>query len=153
MTSILEEYMKQISMDKLNEDNSLPTNNTDELERQYSSVNDMDNYVSRLSAMRDDPNDMANKFHKEYPHISEKKFEEDGRIITEEVSARVIHVYCPQCGRELVCKHKPLFNPYTKEKIAKHECPCGFKANLDYAYPRIEYTDGECNKVVIENII
>lgn len=152
MGSILDEYMKQVNLDKGNENNSLPNCDENSLDKQYSSIVDMDDYVSRLSAIRNDPNDMANRFHKEYPQISEQWLEKHDKLLAETVEARVIHAYCPQCGRELVCKHQPLKNPYSGEKIAKHECPCGFKANLEYAYPRIEYVDSNNKKVIIEKI-
>lgn len=153
MGSILEEYMKQVNLDKENEDNSLPSYDENGIDKQFHSIGDMDNYVSKLSEMRNDPNDMANRFHKQYPHMSENELSKSNCIKIETITAKVIHAYCPECGRELICKHQPLLNPYANEKIAKHECICGYKANLDYAYPRIEYTDSNNNKVIVEKIL
>ena len=120
MGSILDEYMRQVNLDKENENNSLPSYDENSIDKQFHSIGDMDNYVSRLSEMRNDPNDMANRFHQQYPHVSENELLENDCIKIETVTAKVIHAYCPKCGRELICRHQPLINQYAHEKIAKH---------------------------------
>lgn len=60
---------------------------------------------------------------------------------------RVIRAYCPKCGKELVAKAPPMYNPFTMEKMCLHEC-CGEKYNLDKTYPHIAFY-GEDNEEII----
>lgn len=150
MGSILEEYMKQFEADKQNENHEVVSNNDDELVKQFVSDFSKDEYAKKLDELRNDPNDMANKFHREYPTISDKQMDEQGLLSSEKIDAYLIHAYCPKCGKELRCSHKLYCNPYTRQTIAKHECSCGFKANLQYAYPRLVYVDKDNKQIEIQ---
>lgn len=146
---ILDEYMKQVELDKLNENDEIATSSTDELEKQLSYAFDKEEYQETLQMLRNDPNDMANKFHKEYPSIKDEYLVSNNLLKSESINARLIHAYCPKCGRELICMHKLFVNSYRKEVIAKHECICGFKANLEHSYPRLLYTDANNKEIEI----
>lgn len=61
----------------------------------------------------------------------------------------VKHAYCPECGKELINKYPPMFNPFTHEKQCIHECECGKKYNLEYSYPRIVFYDEEGNEILV----
>lgn len=54
---------------------------------------------------------------------------------------KVIRAYCPKCGKELISRTPALYNPFTMQKVCKHDCSCGAKYNLDNTYPRIAYYD------------
>ena len=118
--------------------------------KQFASDFSKDEYAKKLDELRNDPNDMANKFHREYPTISDKQMDEQGLLSSEKIDAYLIHAYCPKCGKELRCSHKLYCNPYTRQTIAKHECSCGFKANLQYAYPRLVYIDKDNKQIEIQ---
>ena len=59
---------------------------------------------------------------------------------------KVIRAYCPKCGKELVAKAPIMYNPFTMEKMALHEC-CGEKYNLDRTYPHIAFYDEDGNEI------
>ena len=69
-------------------------------------------------------------------------------IKNEDVDHIIIkHFYCPECGEELISKAPPMFNPYTFERICLHECKCGKRYNLDYAYPRFVLINKEGDEI------
>lgn len=79
--------------------------------------------------------------------ITDRNLEEKGLLKSCEISdIKVIRAYCPKCGKELVSKAPPMFNPFTFEKVCIHEC-CGTKFNLDKTYPHIAYFDEEGNEI------
>lgn len=141
---ILDSYRRQVEEDKLNENFDM-TGIDDEAIAKYSE-SDMDELRRQISQIRNDPNDIANKFRLEYPQVSESQLGDN--IVTEQGKVLIKHAYCPNCGKELVSAAPVMFNPWTQEKIAKHECSCGFKANLEYAYPRVVYVDGNGNEIM-----
>lgn len=57
---------------------------------------------------------------------------------------KIIRAYCPKCGKELISKAPPMYNPFTMESVCIHEC-CGVRFNLDRSYPHIAIygKDGE----------
>lgn len=133
MSSILDNYKKQLEEDKtnFNEEELLDTVGSET--------------VKAVQELKNDPNDMENiykAFQKEFPKMAETEFDEKGNTFTDRGATIYIkHVYCPNCGKELISKSPIMYNPFTLEKVAKHECSCGFKANLEHAYPRIMFID------------
>lgn len=87
------------------------------------------------------------KFHQIYVKKTENELQEANLI--EDVDVRVVvrRAKCPQCGKELVSTTPVIFNAFTQEKIAKHDCECGYKCNLEYAYPRVAFVDKENNEI------
>lgn len=150
MGSILDEYLKQVELDKQNENYDIVSTDNDEFMKQFASGFSKNEYEKKLDKLRNDPNDIVNKFHREYPSISDNEMTEKGLLVTEQISAYMVHAYCPKCGKELTCKHKLYQNPYTKQTIAKHECSCGFKANFQHAYPRLIYTNKNNHEIEIQ---
>lgn len=148
MESVLQKYLEQVEKDKQRENNELAEVN-DEIYGSLSKNISKDEYVKRLNELRNDPNDMANKFHNEYKKITNKELEENGLLKKQTVEATITRVYCPKCGEELKLVSKARINPYTGEKIAMHKCKCGFKANLDNQYPNISYVDENNNVIEI----
>lgn len=138
---ILDSYMKQV-----NEDNSL-----DEMSIDFDGITSNDKekeeIIREIKKIKNDPNDIVNKFHMDYPNVSEDELDINGFTGTTNVNVVVKHVYCPNCRKELISKQPLMFNPYTGEKIAKHECPCGYKANLEYSYPRVMFVDDNGNEI------
>lgn len=59
---------------------------------------------------------------------------------------KVIRAYCPKCGKELIAKAPPMYNPFTMEKMCLHEC-CETKYNLDNTYPHIIFLDNDGNEI------
>lgn len=141
--SILDEYMRQVELDKANENDDLAHFDNDEMLSDEMSDFDHNEYVKELKRLRNNPNDIVVNFRKEYPPLSNECLKEKNLIKTEEITAQVIHVYCPVCGKELIAKNKLYISPYTGEHIAKHECECGFKANLEDSYPKIVFNDNK----------
>lgn len=102
----------------------------------------------KIEQLRNDPNDVMHVFYNQYPKVSEMEMFREGHIKDETVIPMVRHAYCPNCGKELISNSPLLLNPYTGERIAKHECTCGYKANLDYAYPRMYFVDNNGDEVM-----
>lgn len=80
--------------------------------------------------------------------MSDDELAEKGLLVSSSISdIRVIRAYCPKCGKELVAKAPPMYNPFTMEKMCLHEC-CETKYNLDKPYPHIAYFDEEGKEIV-----
>lgn len=73
--------------------------------------------------------------------MDENEMENSFLIKDEEVKKIVVkHAFCEDCGEELISKAPPMFNPFTLERICKHECSkCGKIYNLEFAYPRLAF--------------
>lgn len=151
MNNILESYKRQCEIDKNKEDNELPLNNDEFVDN---SKIDKNEYIKELSKLRNSENDMEikyKKFHEKYVKISESQLIKDGNIKDDEIKIIVRRAYCPVCGKELVSQFPVIYNPFTKEKIAKYDCECGFTANLEYAYPRMVFIDKEGKEIKVFN--
>lgn len=141
-------YMRQLEEDKQSENNDIAKNDGEDFVNTAIDDSTYDMYVTRLNELRNDSNDMANKFRAEYPSISDKTMEEQGMIKQSNGSVTIIRAICPKCGGVLHCECKPFYNPYSREHIIKHKCKCGFKANLERVYPR--YIIKDENNIVKE---
>lgn len=134
MASILDRYMKQVEEDKANENYELPDGFDINVDENYK-----EQYKQELDKQRGDifanEQQYEAQLKKSLIRISE---EEGANSISEEEIDRITvkHFYCSECGEELVSKAPPMFNPFTMERICLHECKCGKRYNLDYAYPR-----------------
>jgi hypothetical protein len=42
-----------------------------------------------------------------------------------------------------------MINPYTMERIARYDCKCGAKLNLDHAYPRLVFYNTEREEIKV----
>lgn len=140
---IIDEYMAQMAKEKNLLADKQREGEVEILEEEYN-----EDLEAKIAELRNDPNDMMNMFYREYKKVTEEELLEQNLIKDETVTPMVRRAYCPKCGKELVSKSPLLINPYTNERIAKHECECGYKANLDYAYPRICFMDKDNNEVI-----
>lgn len=70
-------------------------------------------------------------------------------LVTTDDEVRVVltRVYCTVCGKELISKMPPIWNPYTGEKVCLVNCECGFKANLSHTVPHLKYIDKDNNEI------
>lgn len=145
MDNILEQYMQQVKEDKMKENNDFP-------EDTFLTEEEREEYEKRLNEIRNDEHSIENQYEirktmlQEY---KEDKLEELGLIKeTENVTFKVKHAFCENCGKELTTDMPPLFNPFTKEKICKHVCDnCGSYYNLEFSYPRLVVCDEEGNEI------
>lgn len=166
--SILEQYKEQFEKDKMNEDFELPTDSLDK------SVN-MDEYRDALKSMRreldDNIQEMINKSNKAQPETvleetdvmeqSYNRFKDAYEKVTEEdlsnkqllrsekFLATIKHAFCPYCGAEIKSAFPVMINPYTMERIARYDCKCGAKLNLDHAYPRLVFYNSEREEIKV----
>ena len=134
---ILDKYKKQLEEDKKHEDASFP-------EGSQLKEEDREEYIKALKELRNNPNDMENAYKAKMAEM--KKIPEKDMVIRDEVVEKVIvkHVYCEECGEELVSQVPPMFNPFTFERICKHTCTkCGKVYNLDFAYPRLAFINNK----------
>lgn len=139
MSNILEQYQKQLLEEKKLEE-AEPKDGEDKTEYQK----EVDKKVKEMKLS--DPNDMDNilrKFSEEYPKVHE----EDIPNTDEDVRLVVRHAYCPKCGKEVMSKQPLMLNPYTGMRICKYECSCGWKANLDHAYPSVRYVNKDGKEI------
>lgn len=150
---ILDNYMRQVEEDKNKEnddfDMTFLDEDTDNVGKKPSQYNqsEKEEFVKQLQKLRSDPNDIMNKFYNEFEQINENTLQISDHISDVSVSVYVRRAYCHNCGKELISKAPVMFNPYTGEKIAKYECSCGAKYNLEYAYPRVIFKDDNGNEI------
>lgn len=133
--SILNRYMKQLTEDREKENNDFSEdfdiNVDDNYKEQYK-----EELHKQRSAILDNEKQYNERINKTLTRLHED--EQNADLIKDEEVEHVIvkHFYCPECGEELISKAPPMFNPFTYERICLHECKCGKRYNLDYAYPR-----------------
>lgn len=151
---ILDDYIKQAAIDKNEQNSDFPTEDgsccgtnchDDEEYRKK--------YEQELERLRNDPNDIGvayRKFQEEFVKITEDEIDTKYADCIEYVTPKLVvkKFKCPKCGKEIISKSPVMYNPFNLEKIAKHECECGFKCNLDYAYPRMILTDDNGEEIV-----
>lgn len=145
---ILDNYKNQVEIDRANANSELPEDAYNgETNDEYQKA-----YEEELEKQRNDPNDIENaykRFQKEYPKYTEEQLDEQYKDNLKYVEPKVVikRFYCPQCGKEIVSDAPVMFNPFTLEKVARHECECGFKCNLDFAYPRVMFFDKDGKEI------
>jgi len=133
--SILNRYMKQLTEDRKKENNDFSEdfdiNVDDNYKEQYK-----EELNKQRNAILDNEKQYNDRINKTLTRLHED--EQNADLIKDEEVEHVIvkHFYCPECGEELISKAPPMFNPFTYERICLHECKCGKRYNLDYAYPR-----------------
>ena len=142
---ILDEYRTQVAKDKEKVNNDFPENST-------LSEKDRSEYEKCLNELRNNSNDIENAYIQrmaQMKKMNEKEMEESNMIkVEEDVKFFVKHVYCEDCGEELISKTPQLFNPYTLESICKHTCSkCGKVYNLEHAYPRIVFLNNKGEEI------
>lgn len=139
--NILQEFLKE---KKMTEEQGIYVNDT------TMSAEEQEYYKKEIERQRNSELDMEKqyqKFHQIYVKKTEQELEAANLIENVDVKVVVKRVKCPQCGRELISTTPVIFNAFTQEKIAKHDCECGFKCNLEYAYPRVAFVDSENNEI------
>ena len=131
MSSILEKYKRQLEIDKENENMLFPENSN-------LNENEKEAYEVELKRLRNDSSEYDKQIRKTMTLLKESELEQSNRLVDEQITNIVVkHVYCPECGEELISNAPPMFNPFTFERICLHECKkCGKRYNLEYAYPR-----------------
>jgi hypothetical protein len=166
--SILEQYKEQFAKDKMNEDFELPTDSLDK------SVN-MNEYRDALKSMRreldDNIQEMINKSNKAqsetvleetdvmeqsynrfkdaYEKVTEEDLSNKQLLRSEKFLATIKHAFCPYCGAEIKSAFPVMINPYTMERIARYDCKCGAKLNLDHAYPRLVFYNSDREEIKV----
>lgn len=150
---ILDDYFNQASIDKANQNNDYPKG-----DGEYSFCGSIKEdckkeFEEKLESLRNDPNDIEvayRKFQEEYVKITEEDIDKSYSECVEYVTPKVVvkKFKCPECGKDIVSKSPVMYNPFTLEKIAKHECECGFKCNLEYAYPRLMVLDENGDEII-----
>ena len=134
---ILDQYKKQLEIDKENENMNFPEGSQLKEEQR-------EEYEKCLNELRNNKVDMENVYQQkkmEMIHFKEDEMIENNLIKDEEVKKVIVkHAYCDQCGEELISNAPPMFNPFTFEKVCKHVCTkCGRIFDLEYAYPRLAF--------------
>lgn len=135
---ILKEYIKQVKLDKTKENYDLPEG----VNEQGFSDDMKDAYRKEIDRLRNNTDDLEQvyqKFHDTYRKLDEQEI--NAKCATENVRVVIKHAYCPECGKEIISQFPILYNPYTKEKIARYDCECGAKFNMEHSYPRIIYVN------------
>lgn len=134
---LLDDYQKMVEEDEKNLNNNAPV---DDIEM---SEEEMKAYEKRLNEMRDEIKnnedcgiDCEKAWNKEVKPLD--KFKEE-HLKTEyvKVTPMIKRAYCPECGKEIVNRGPVMYNPFSFEKTCPHVCECGWKGDLEYAYPRL----------------
>lgn len=147
--NILENYLKQVEEDKKNENNDLPNG----IKREDMTDEQYELYQKELNKLRQQSNAEAEakkRFNETYIKISEESLISTDKLAVEDATIKVKRAYCPHCGKEIVSKLPSMWYPYTGEKICRYDCECGFKANLEYTYPRLVILDKDGNELDIQ---
>lgn len=138
--NILDEYLKEKNRTQSSDEEFIGYNEMTQEEKKYFKEQKEESFDF-------DVEQQYRKFHQTYVKKSESEMVEGNEIIDEDVRVVVRHAKCPICGRELISTSPVIFNPFTQEKIAKHDCKCGYKCNLEYAYPRVVFINNENKEV------
>lgn len=135
---LLDDYQKMVEENKQNLNDNAPV---DGLEM---TADEMEEYKKRLNEMRkeiEENKDYGVDCEKccevEDPYM--KVAEKDIKTEYAKVTPMVKKAYCPECGKEIINTYPPMYNPFSFEKINRFECDCGWKANLEYSYPRVVF--------------
>lgn len=135
---LLEDYKKMVEEDEKNLNNDAPVDGiemTDEEMKMYEKkLNEMREKIKNNDCMDDGKNDCD----AEIKPLSKYK-EEDLKTEYVKVMPMVKRAYCPECGKEIINRGPVMYNPFTFEKTCPHKCECGWKGDLEYAYPRVVF--------------
>lgn len=145
MASILDRYRQQVAEDKANENYEFPEDFNINVDENYK-----EEYKKELERQRGDIFSNQQQYEDQMRKSLVRITEEEGTdtIKEEEIDKITVkHFYCPECGEELISKAPPMFNPFTMERICLHECKCGKRYNLDYAYPRFVLYNKEGDEI------
>ena len=145
MASILDRYKQQVAEDKENENYDIPEDFDFYVDESYK-----EEYKKELERQRGDIFSNQQQYEDQMRKSLVRITEEEGTdtIKEEEIDKITVkHFYCPECGEELISKAPPMFNPFTMERICLHECKCGKRYKLDYAYPRFVLYNKEGDEI------
>ena len=135
---LLDDYKKMVEEDEKNLNNDAPVDGiemTDEEMKMYEKkLNEMREEIKNNDCMDDSKNDCD----AEIKPLTKYK-EEDLKTEYVKVMPMVKRAYCPECGKEIVNRGPVMYNPFTFEKTCPHKCECGWKGDLEYAYPRVVF--------------
>lgn len=135
---LLEDYQKMVEEDEKNLNNNAPVDGiemTDEEMKMYEKkLNEMREKIKNDDGIFDGKNDCD----AEIKPLSKYK-EEDLKTEYVKVTPMVKRAYCPECGKEIINRGPVMYNPFTFEKTCPHKCECGWKGDLEYAYPRVVF--------------
>ena len=142
---ILDDYKKQLEIDKQKENNDFPEGSQLKEEQRK-------DYEKCLNELRKASESMENAYQKEKSEmrkLNEEEMHKEKLIKAEEVKTTIIlHAYCEECGTELISKTPPMFNPFTFEKVCKHVCSnCGKTYNLEFSYPRLAFLNQDNEEI------
>lgn len=147
--SVLNDFFKKKDAPK--ETESIETENGD-IRIITLTEDDKGTFRQKLDELKTDPNDIElayRKFQDEFVKITEEELDKEysSNIVYTEPKVLVKRFMCPKCGKEIISKAPVIYNPFNLEKIARHECECGFKCNLDFAYPRLMVLDSDGKEI------
>jgi hypothetical protein len=135
---LLDDYKKMVEEDEKNLNNDAPVDGiemTDEEMKMYEKkLNEMREEIKNNDCMDDGKNDCD----AEIKPLTKYK-EEDLKTEYVKVMPMVKRAYCPECGKEIISRGPVMYNPFTFEKTCPHKCECGWKGDLEYAYPRVVF--------------
>ena len=83
---------------------------------------------------QDDMQNIITRFNEQYPRTMEADLNVE---VHEDYIPVVKRAYCPKCGKEIINQLPPMFNPYNQQKTNRYDCECGWRADLEYSYPRV----------------
>ena len=135
---ILDDYVKMAEEDKANLNNDAPVEGVRMTDEEYKM------YEKRLNEMRDeiDNSDCSVDCEKAWNggvKPLDKCKESDLKIESLKVTPVVKVAHCPVCGKEIISRGPVMYNPFTYEKSCPHVCECGWKADLEFSYPRVVF--------------
>jgi len=135
---LLDDYQKMVEEDEKNLNNNAPVDGIEMSEEE------MKAYEKRLNEMRDEIKnnkdcgiDCEKAYENSFSDPYEKVAENELKTEYTKVTPMVKRAYCPKCGKEIINIVPPLYSPFNFEKVNRFECDCGWKANLEYSYPRV----------------
>lgn len=137
---LLDDYQKMVEEDEKNLNNNAPVDGIEMTE------DEMKEYEKRLNKMREEIKnnedcgiDCEKAYENSFQDPYEKINESDLKTEYVKVTPMVKRAYCPKCGKEIINTLPPMYNPFSFEKINRFDCDCGWKANLEYSYPRVVF--------------
>jgi hypothetical protein len=90
-------------------------------------------------------NETINESNEEYHEV---KNEELKVTTSTNITPILVRAYCPICDKEIKTYTPTLYSPFTFNGMAFCKCECGWNAQLEQAYPHIDFIDNDTNEII-----
>lgn len=159
MGNILEEFQKQVLIDKEEENYNIELEHSMTEEEYKAYTKEVDRLREEMA--KEQTSQFQSKIqNKSYPNslVGQNQHQDEFQNLTHDdlknekvdiglTNIYVEHAYCPHCNQEIKATKPKAYNPFNFEGFCPYECPsCGNKYHIDDRYPRLVLEDSQDNK-------